>query len=84
MKRVILLAAILCVLTGCENNEGVEYPKIKKLSDTHNGYYYSVDEKTGVIYLEYDEVYAHSITVMFNKDGTVMTKDDILKEQNGE
>lgn len=77
MKRVILISAIICMLTGCRNNEEVEYPKIKKLCDMHNGYYYSVDEKTGVIYLEHDGMFIHSITVVFNEDGTVMTEDDI-------
>ena len=40
-------------------------------------YYYTIDEKTGVVYIECDGYRRHGITVAYNADGTVMTKEDL-------
>ena len=42
-------------------------------------YYYTVDERTGAVYIEYDGFNRHAMTVAYNADGTVMTKEQIEK-----
>lgn len=93
MKKIlvglILLAIVL--LTGCKgqapadygNTEDYKLPNVTRIVSQWNGigYNYLIDNNTGVVYLEYDNNKSRAITVMFNSDGTVMTKKNIKKEQ---
>lgn len=61
------------------NNNGI-VPSIVNIGNNRSGsgcYYYSIDRNTGVVYLEYDDVYRHAITVMLNSDGTPVTAEQI-------
>ena len=91
MKKLLLVLSLLLIalLTGCKgqtsadygNTEEYELPNVTKIVSSvyDEGYSYLIDNNTGVVYLEYDGVYRHAITVMFNADGTVMTEKDIKK-----
>ena len=84
-KYWIVLALCAALLTGCSKNASEatsDYsnhvvPNIVELgkatSDTGGDYYYSIDRNTGVVYLSYDSIYRHAITVMLNADGTPVT-----------
>lgn len=90
---VIILLVAVCVYS-CAANEGkhatidsnatsdYEELKLRQIGFNSSGYNYLVDENTGVVYLEYDGYNTHSISVMFNADGTVMTEKDILNTTN--
>lgn len=90
----IIIIAVACCIYSCTANEGkyatidshatseYEELKLKQIGFNTNGYNYLVDENTGVVYLEYNGYKAHSISVMFNADGTVMTEKDILNTTN--
>ena len=43
----------------------------------NENYYYTIDKRTGVVYLSYSESYHHGITVMLNADGTPVTADQL-------
>lgn len=91
MKRLIITLSVLAIvlLTGCKgqvqadygNTEGYKLPNVTRIVSPWSdiGYNYLIDNNTGVVYLEYEGAYKHSITVMFNADGTVMTEKDIKK-----
>lgn len=91
MKRLIIILSVLAIvsLTGCEeqvradygNTEDYKLPNVTRIVSPWSdiGYNYLIDNNTGVVYLEYEGAYKHSITVMFNADGTVMTEKDIKK-----
>lgn len=92
IKKVIAILLLALLLTGCKgqalaehgNTEDYKLPNVTRIAGqcSNNGYNYLIDNNTGVVYLEYDSVNGrHGITVMFNSDGTVMTKKDILKEK---
>ena len=52
--------------------------------DEPGDYYYVVDERTGVVYISYNSVKRHSMTVALNADGTPVTKEQLLKEKKGD
>lgn len=90
MKKIlylIILLFVICNLTGCKgqaqadygNTEDYKLPNVTRIISPYNnkGYNYLIDNNTGVVYLEYEGDYGRAITVMFNKDGTLMTEKDI-------
>lgn len=92
MKRLIITLSVLAVvsLTGCKgqvqadygNTEDYKLPNVTRIVSRYNnkGYNYLIDNNTGVVYLEYEDLNGrYAITVMFNADGTVMTEKDIKK-----
>lgn len=93
MKKILVGLSLLTIvlLTGCKgqasadygNTEDYKLPNVTRIVSQWNGigYNYLIDNNTGVVYLEYDNNKSRAITVMFNSDGTVMTKKNIKKEQ---
>ena len=91
MKKQLLILSVLAIalLTGCKgqapaehgNTEDYKLPNMTRIVSPRSdiGYNYLIDNNTGVVYLEYEGAYKHSITVMFNADGTIMTEKDIKK-----
>lgn len=92
MKKQLLILSVLAIalLTGCRgqaqanygDTEDYELPNVTRILDPNNdiGYNYLIDNNTGVVYLEYAGVNGgRAITVMFDKDGTLMTEKDIKK-----
>jgi len=84
MKKIIcvLAMALLCLFCACchGSNAQDDYsdyitPSIIRLGNY--GYYYAVDKRTGVVYLEYEGFYRHAITVMLNADGTPVTAEQL-------
>lgn len=92
-RFVIITVSILIVLclTGCSKagrqastviDSKIAYPNMTVYEDRDDRFYYAVDESTGVVYLIYisNEGYYNStggITVAYNSDGTVMTKEQL-------
>ena len=88
---ITLLIGAALILSSCNEGqkgasstsfEGYTAPNVSRIgvdAITYGGQYnYLVDENTGVVYLEYHGTNGDSaITVMFNSDGSVMTRDDI-------
>lgn len=92
MKKLLVALSVLVIasLTGCRgqaqadygDTEDYEVPNVTRILDPNNdiGYNYLIDNNTGVVYLEYKGVNGgRAITVMFDKDGTLMTEKDIKK-----
>ena len=92
MKKLPIILSVLAIvlLTGCKgqapadygNTEDYELPNVTRILEPNNdvGYNYLIDNNTGVVYLEYEGINGgHAITVMFDKDGTLMTEKDIKK-----
>lgn len=88
MRRYgIVLALCAVLLTGCSKNASEAtsnysnhvVPNIVELGKANGGdyYYYFIDKNTGVMYLNYDSYYRHSITVMLNADGTPVTAEQL-------
>jgi len=50
-------------------------PDVIDMGNAH--YYYTIDKRTGVVYLSYSEYNHHGITVMLNADGTPVTADQL-------
>ena len=85
-KYGIVLALCAVLLTGCSkatsDYSNYVVPNIVELgkgkdSDINKCYYYSIDKKTGVVYLHYDAFYKHALTVMLNADGTPVTAEQL-------
>lgn len=90
----LMLVAMLTLL-GCksESTKGMlkqkEYPvpqitiyADKKEADIkYAEYYYAVDEKTGVVYIVYENQHQYGMTPALNPDGTPMTKEQLTKEE---
>lgn len=86
MKKLMLAALLAAVmLTGCDAGQkgtavkGGVYPKIVQYgADTGEyTYFYTVDERTGVVYIVLDGLYRGGITVALNADGTPVTKEQL-------
>jgi len=84
-KLLYFLVALICLfcLAGCYN---VGSKPSKQYSDFYvpnivdmgnDNYYYTIDKRTGVVYLSYSDTYQHGITVMLNADGTPVTADQL-------
>lgn len=82
MKKILLMVTIACILTSCSpsnvdtNEDLIPRPKILT-SENNENYTYIVDKNTGVVYLEYDCVHRHALTVMLNADGTPVTAEQL-------
>ena len=77
---IIITAAVL--LTGCSNlptgEEAATEIKPDVASYNYSGYYnYLVDQRTGVVYMEYFGERRYGITVMLNADGTPVLASEI-------
>lgn len=92
MKKLLVALSLLTIIsiTGCRgqaqanygDTEDYESPNVTRILDPNNhvGYNYLIDNNTGVVYLEYEGLNGgRAITVMFDKDGTLMTEKDIKK-----
>ena len=86
-KAIAILPLVALLLTGCDiGTYGTKVssqesqPRITVYAaDAANTltYYYVVDDRTGVVYLQFDGFYRGGITVMLNPDGTPVTKDQL-------
>lgn len=88
-KKVIILISLTMFafgLIGCSTKTppkklGNGFPVPKMTSYASYGepgeYYYVVDERTGVVYISYNSVKRHSMTVALNADGTPVTKEQL-------
>jgi len=85
-KAIAILPLAALLLTGCDkgthgtNVSSQEYqPRITVYAADANTitYYYIVDDRTGVVYLQFDGMYRAGITPMLNPDGTPVTKDQL-------
>ena len=87
MKKIIILfMATMFILTGCDNGvaptkiQSVVSPDIKVYgADIDSGlrYFYVVDNKTGVVYIQFDGFKRGGITPALNADGTPMTAEQL-------
>ena len=95
MKKIIAIItfAMLLILTGCGEGQStykngysdeIEVPDVTILAKDVGSYdyYYLVDNKTGVVYLQFDSYSQAGITVMLNPDGTPVTVDQIKMRGN--
>ena len=93
-KKVVLLltcAVFGCILAGCctEAVSKVISPQMENIYNFYGGipckdYYYTIDTRTGVVYIEVDGYRRHGITVAYNADGTVMKKEDLERIMDNE
>lgn len=73
------------ILSGCEKHYSSAskvlndiYPKITEYGDsTFSGYYYAVDERTGVVYIVYNGYRRKAMAPALNADGTPITADQL-------
>ena len=88
----VFLFVFVFTLTGCVSNKSSKKPMTSLPApqitsygiDEPGDYYYVVDERTGVVYISYNSVKRHSMTVALNADGTPVTKEQLLKEKKGD
>ena len=87
MKKFLLMVSMTCVLTSCSqsnidvngntNEDSIPTPNLLISEATSVGnkqlYAYVIDKNTGVVYLGYDSVYRHALTVMLDTDGKPVT-----------
>ena len=85
-KAIAILPLVALLLTGCdEGTPGTKVsgkesrPRITVYASdvTSPRYYYVVDDRTGVVYLQFEAFNRGGITVMLNPDGTPVTKDQL-------
>lgn len=79
MRRFIIAVLISVSLMSCSSDiSATPKPSMSYLDGDHNSYcHYLIDDRTGVVYLEYHRDGTYGITVMFNADGTIMTRGDL-------
>lgn len=90
---IICLIAIASSLAGC--NEGQSRPDAYYSIENNKAdvtvlakgvpkysYFYVVDNKTGVVYIQFHGNYQGGITVMMNPDGTPVLADQIKREDS--
>lgn len=86
MKRIIITCLLILGLTGCSGQsksrtvraDDYTLPRMKQIGECNgSGYSYLVDERTGVVYIEYRLSSWYGITVAYNEDGKVMMEKDI-------
>lgn len=88
-KRIKIICACVMLsllISGCVKNtskadkdisSGIT-PNILSTSNLSDGdYFYVVDKNTGVVYLCYTSVYRYGMSVMFNRDGTPVTAEQL-------
>jgi len=91
---IICLSIIIVLsLAGCDEGQSVpdfgysiEYnkPDITVLAKgvPKYSYFYVVDNKTGVVYIQFNSEYRAGITVLVNPDGTPVLIDQIKREDS--
>lgn len=88
MKKILFVLLSMLLLTGCSEPEGVVMPEtyaqdvspsLFRTGDItmKSGYCYLVDKNTGVVYLEFDNLNRHAVTLMVNADGTPITAEQL-------
>lgn len=84
-KLIILLTCVMLnpILTGCSSENEItqkDKPKMTPVNTNYlTDYYYTIDERTGIVYIEFDGYNRHGITVAYNEDGSVMRREDLEK-----
>ena len=96
---ILNLLRLALIDTSSSNDKQVRPEPVEKTVDTDTykqpnvvampasqgyGYSYLIDEDTGVVYLEYDNLNRYAITVMLKPDGTPVLKDDIIVKKDNE
>ena len=90
----ILLVIIMIVLVGCTNTGAratnitiydLDYPVMSVCTEIDTRFFYAIDEKTNVVYLMFVSHENHNdatsgISVAYNADGTIMTKDQLERK----
>lgn len=72
-RLAILLISISILCSGCQV-ETITRPDIRKIDSGMSAYSYIIDERTGVVYLQYHSGDLFAMTVMLNSDGTPVTE----------
>lgn len=96
MKKAFIFILVACLLCGCENissnlaqmetekSSNITSPDLTRYGNENNmnyeAFWYVVDNRTGVVYLEYNSGRRYGITVMLNADGTPVTQDQLKLE----
>lgn len=90
----ILVGIIVFVLWVCNDNPAVRKdtgdikPSVTILSNRWNlttaNFFYVIDNRTGVVYLGFDDYRGAGITVMLNTDGIPITYDQIKEEMSND
>ena len=87
-KRFAVLILMIICLMGCHGSKPMDglngheespigYPNVTEYGN--DGYFYLVDNNTGVVYLKYDGRYHCGLTVMTHKNGQPITIDELKK-----
>lgn len=89
----------ILAFSGCESKntkkktEKDDYPipqittytdKKREADVKYEKYYYAVDEKTGVVYIVYENQHQYAMTPALNTDGTPVTKNQLLEEKENQ
>lgn len=86
----VLIGIMVFILCGCSDNPpmrkdaGDIKPSVTILSNSDRlecaDFFYIIDNKTGVVYLGFENSHRAGITVMLNTDGSPITYDQIKEE----
>ena len=80
MKKALVVLLLAGLLAGCGNyGERVDSeirPDITRYRGGE-GFFYLVDNNTGVVYLAFDSLYQAALSVMLNADGSPVTKEQL-------
>ena len=90
---VVCLIAVVLSLSGCnegQSTQSVGYSIENNKADVtvlakgvpKYSYFYVVDNRTGVVYLQFHHNYCSGITVLLNPDGTPVLADQIKREES--
>lgn len=89
MKKLFLLCVVVCIIfsfCGCDNGKSNEsiysnnvVPNMVTVAKGETGYdyFYVLDKRTGIVYIQFSGFRRAGITVAYNEDGSVMTVDDL-------
>lgn len=78
MKKIILLAITLLMLTGCGNKE-YQYDANNRLSTIYTSTILTIKVDTETC-VEYIDRYEGGISVMYNADGTIKLNEECLND----
>lgn len=70
MKKIILLAIAVIMLSGCGKSID-ENKKIRYIQDEGSVYYTMIDKETCIEYIKYSCGYQGGLSVRYNADGTI-------------
>lgn len=86
----ILVGIMVFILCGCSDNPPIRKdtedikPSVTILSNSDQldcaNFFYTIDNRTGVVYLGFHNGYRAGIAVMLNTDGSPVTYDQIKEE----